>query len=406
MALSSRIRKILFAAGVVATVMAGGIVVSQAAAMQDAATAQAATEQAAQAAAKDAAAREQEAAKRAMELSRYAGEQARAAEANGARGVQSTSSTNPLSASPIVSVEFPGGTVQEYVQLLRGTTKDPVNIAASEELLSTQIPPITLKNVALMSALRALGTIGDGAGMIDVRDLSLLSKTGERAGSPVYEVLWVPRRMSDEASVQTYALFERLPVVNDEEATRMAETLVSAAQTALQMSGNSSTWELKFHRPSRLLLVKGTKGQIEIVASVVERMTSSWAREAFQKSSDKGDTAAMDRLARMKDELSKDVEAHRRQMEEFMQVYEARAAEAKKNGVAVPEMGQVEKLRYSALQDTYNAKLQRLSHLDDQLLNARLGFGNAGSQDARLNALEARLNDMAAYLEKRMGFGK
>lgn len=425
-AASQRIRHLLISSGIAASVLVGCLVVARAAAQtanqeaaQEAATA--ASNQATQAAT-------QAAAKAAKELELYRAAQAASKQSrpnsttpsagggggggsgggggNTPAGSQATAAS-PFAAEPaaLVSVRFPGGTVHEYVNMLRSSATDPVNIAASEELLSTLIPAIDLKNVTLMSALRALGTIGDGAGMIDVRDLSLVGRTGERSGSPVYEVMWVPRRASEEAGVTTYSLFDRLPALTDEDATRMAETLVSAAQQALQMNGGAANWDMKFHRPSRLLLMKGSKGQIEIVSGVVERMTATWARDAYQKVSSNADTDALRKLEQLKAELIKQAEDQRSRMEQYMQAYEARAQEAHKAGAAVPEMGPVDRLRYAAMQDSYQATLARANRLDDQLLTARLG-GESSSVDAKLRSLEMRLNELVTFMEKRMGYGK
>lgn len=396
----SRSRQLLLLAGFAATILVGGPVFSSAAARSHAddnpLTGSSQPNQ-------NAIARDLEAARRDEELARAAA--ARAAKA--APGTTAPAASSPFGSAdvklPVVSIAFPGGSVNDYIQMLRTSASDPVNIAASEELLSTQIPPIELKNVTLMSALRALGTIGDGAGMIDVRDLSMVGRAGDRVGSPLYEVMWVPRRASEEQAVTTYSLFDRLPSVSDEEATRMAETLVSAAQTALQMSGSNTTWDLKFHRPSRLLLVKGNKSQLDVVSGVVERMSAAWARDAIQKASSNSGAESVERLQRFKSELSKDIEAHRAQMENYMRNFEERAEVAKKNGAAVPEMSQVERMRYSALQDSYQAKLTRLNRLEDQLLASRLGGEGENSLHARLDSLEARLNELSAQMSKIMG---
>lgn len=387
---SSRIRVILLSASVATNLLCGGVTVSQAA--------QNAAQETAVRYYQDATLKQPEAAaKRNLD-------QAQAAEARTAVAFPAATA-DPVTPSPIVSVDFPGGTVQEYVQMLRAASKDPVNIAASEQLLSTQIPPITLTHVTLLNALRALGTIGDGSGMIDVRDLSMTGR-GERIGSPIYEANWVPRRSSDEVSVTTYSLFDRIPSVTGDEATRMAETLVSAAQAALQMSGNSATWDLKFHQPSRLLLMKGTKGQIDIVSGVVDRMTVNWARDAVLNSSKNSTVHAVNTITQLRTELTQDIDVLRKQMEVYVQNYEARAQEAKKNSEPIGEMGQVEKLRYAALQESYNAKMARLRRVEDQLMNAQLGEIADRTILNRLEILEARLNEMTTFMEKRMGFAK
>lgn len=413
MAVSSRARTLVMAAGVVVSTLAGALLVSHASASHVLMDSYAAASddpvesqrRAVQAKHDENVKRFQEDARRVqVEAQIQTQAQAKAAEERNVQAARAAAAANEnpfASTAPLLSVEFPGGTVSEYVQLLRSTSKDPVNVAASEELLSTHIPAISLKSVSLMSALRSLGTIGDGAGMIDVRDLSLLNKTNERVGSPVYEVLWVPRRSNDEASVNTYALFDQLPSLTDEDATRMAETLVSAAQAALTMNGASSNWELKFHRPSRLLLMKGTRSQTEIVSGVVDRMTSGWARDAAQKRVAGGDADAMRRIQELRTELARDIEMHRKAMEDQMGRYEAAVASAKKEGAAVPEMGRTEQMRYQELQQAYSAKVSRLNRLDDQLLTARLGFDAYSNSDARVKELEARVEQLTRQLQQR-----
>jgi hypothetical protein len=382
--------------GVAASVLAGCLVVSRAAAQSAASAAQTA---ATPTAAARAAAQDEEAARKAAVDSAVQYKSTRA----------NTPASSPFGAEvppTMVSVNFPGGTVAEYVQMLREAAKDPVNIAAAEQLLTTQISGVELKNVSLMTALRALGTIGDGSGMIDVRDLSLVGKSGERVGSPVYEVIWVPRRVSEESAVMTYALFDRLPALTDEDATRMAETLVSAAQAALQMSGGNATWDLKFHRPSRLLLVKGNRSQIEVVSGVVERMTANWARDAVQKVAASSDSDAAKRLEQSKAELARETEDYRKRLEEMMMLQERRIDDAKKQGVTEPVVSQIEKMRIEAMRDAYNARYARMQRLDDQLLDLRIGHGPSPSFEARLSTMELRLHEIYSMLEKRLGTGK
>src|SRR5579885_1766739 len=62
---------------------------------------------------------------------------------------------------PVVSVDFKGGTVGDYVEALRHASEQPVNVTLPPTLARLAMPPVKLKSVSLGDALSAIVAVAE-----------------------------------------------------------------------------------------------------------------------------------------------------------------------------------------------------------------------------------------------------
>src|SRR4051812_33062131 len=63
----------------------------------------------------------------------------------------------PAAPEVTLTVDFPGGTVKQYIEHLKhAAVRNPVNVVVSEAAMSSQIATISLRDVSLYTALQAI----------------------------------------------------------------------------------------------------------------------------------------------------------------------------------------------------------------------------------------------------------
>jgi len=216
---------------------------------------------------------------------------------------------------PVVTVNFAGGPVGEYIKALRESTgEEPVNVILSTAAAELVLSPITLRNVSLDVAVQAISAAaGDAAGGFSIRRIKPLADVSNQA-SPVYAVDFVPRefprgaRHTSPSETPLIQVFSLRPITEAEagdplgaSVAERAETVLTAVQTALDIAPNESGQpaELKFHRDSGLLIVRGTRSQIAAVEESMHRMQADVdRRRATTKAAAVPEEALIERRAR------------------------------------------------------------------------------------------------------------
>lgn len=200
------------------------------------------------------------------------------------------SDSRPEAEPPIrertIDLQFPGGTVEEYISSVRDVTRsgdspEGLNVvidnprAASSESL----PPISLKRVRVDTAMELIEHVATSRDYrVTTRDLN------PRGGDPVYvlssKALSGPAsRDRSEAemrievfSIRDLAATEAKKGGDDADRFRV-ETILTALETALSMSESPVTNEqLRYHPESGLVFLYGTEEQIAVVRQTLDRM--------------------------------------------------------------------------------------------------------------------------------------
>jgi len=175
-----------------------------------------------------------------------------------------------------ISLNFPGGTLADYIQVLNTAPGiKHLNIILNNGAEKAQVPPVALTGVSPMVALQVLEEIASISGGIVISSFG-----GE--GSSGGETVWVvsarerPRRPEEflKTSVFSLGIIADAPAQADETKAaqeRQLTTLLSAVEAALSVSTGTPP-QLKFHRESGLLIVRGTEDDEQVVRNVISEL--------------------------------------------------------------------------------------------------------------------------------------
>lgn len=185
--------------------------------------------------------------------------------------------------APIVSIDFPGGTLQGFIAQIQ-QIDDKVNIVVSEMASDITLPALTLRDATVESALRAVGNIVSAD-----YDVAVKTERG-KTGLPVHAVMVrsrqrivtgtattnvaaaenAPRQVVQVFSIRT--ITEALP--NEPRDLVMdAKTLLSAIDTGLGIDPDSPQAKIRYHKESGMLFVRGTPTQIHLIGETLQSIS-------------------------------------------------------------------------------------------------------------------------------------
>lgn len=178
---------------------------------------------------------------------------------------------------PLVSVNFPGGTVADYVAALRAAAAPaPANVAVSEEMATVRLPAIRLDKVSIFSALRVIEAIAPQQPGRQWQVRSYGSPAPDGAAALAYSISITPAGISPAGPAAPPQLLRTLAmreVVGDGPGAVKVETALTAVETALSMIADpASKFDLKFHPESFLLFVHGSPQHVEAASAVLSQL--------------------------------------------------------------------------------------------------------------------------------------
>jgi hypothetical protein len=184
---------------------------------------------------------------------------------------------------PLVTVQFNGGTTAQYIDALRSSSRgSPVNVVMSDAAAGAKLPPFSLANAPLSTAIYAIesaaGTTSGNWKIYRIAPGGTVSSSDR--GSPAFAIDFVPRagRHANDAMLEAFSV-QRVLATKESGDGVSAGKLLSAIDVALGMqSEDGPRPELKFHEDSGLLFIRGTGDDIRIVSSVISRMSDDLNR--------------------------------------------------------------------------------------------------------------------------------
>ena len=180
--------------------------------------------------------------------------------------------------APRVSVQFPGGTLKDFVQAIRAVAAD-VNIVLPDRADKVPVPPITLRNALVMNALEAAAVVQDR----DEYQMQVKAFAAGREQAPVYAIrIEAPRSTSpvgpaggasNTRVLSLRTITEAPPALPaDPSLVMSAETVLTAVKAGLTVASLAPV--LKYHAESGLLFVQGPVTAGELVATILRQIES------------------------------------------------------------------------------------------------------------------------------------
>lgn len=159
-------------------------------------------------------------------------------------------------------LEFAGGTVADYAAAIRAAHPD-ANIVVAPEIADIELQPVSLKQVTTAAAIslvqREIGTVESGLTWLQVQDIKNLG-----APEPVFSVTG---RFQAAQSAHTAVISLADVISRTAPAGIRVEDILSAIEAATAMTAPPP--KIRFHAETKLLLLHGSKNQVEALHSTI-----------------------------------------------------------------------------------------------------------------------------------------
>lgn len=162
----------------------------------------------------------------------------------------------------VYSIEFPGGTIGEYVGLVRAIhdNSQPLNVVVTESAENFRLPSVNAQTT-LEGVLGVIEGCSTEANSVNV-------DTDNSGEVYIIRVEYQEPIRFDVTSVK--ALLNDIP----------KESLLSAVEIGLEMQGPGANVSLKLHEETGLLFVKGPESSVELVQTIIDQLEGGVSREA------------------------------------------------------------------------------------------------------------------------------
>jgi hypothetical protein len=184
----------------------------------------------------------------------------------------------------VVTATFPGGTMEEFVTVLRAS-EPRANIIVSAAAAQAKLPRIELRGAGLDQAL-------DGACLVAEAEFQVRSVPFPGQGEPVFSIYAVPAAKQSggagpanapkvDVSTQVFSL-NRLTDSDSRSglAGMKVETVLSAIEAG--STDEAKAAELRFHRESGLLFVRGSRAQLSLVKELLANLEQDQSERRLQ----------------------------------------------------------------------------------------------------------------------------
>lgn len=174
----------------------------------------------------------------------------------------------------IADVNFPGGTIGQYVEYLRSVTPDnAVNVVTEDEVAQARVPAIRLKNVTVGQAVDVLETIsGDG------REIETKTAFTNGSSAMVYSLRYSRvHQPPPQSPISVFQVSDIIDAGNGGAGTMPVNTLLTALEQAMTMVGGEPP-EMKYHPDSGLLLFKGGRQQMDTAMDLLVNLRETTGR--------------------------------------------------------------------------------------------------------------------------------
>lgn len=301
----------------------------------------------------------------------------------------------------LLTVTFAGGTLGQLLDAIGKTTDQDVNVAVSREAMGVELPAMSFRNASVWAVLQAASKVADAKG-----GMLAVERVGN--GGPehqTYAVQLHTRNMMAGGSMvvprpQTVRVAS-IADVADLGGADSAATLLSALTATLEMEvpEGGAAAEVKFHKESSLLIIRGSDAQQAVAAQVIEQLRGAAGKHRSQEQRAKVAEQRLDRLQMALDESKRRAEIATKELEEFLKPF--------KDGVPTGESA-----RYAMLNTAQMSALEAVRSTEKQLMEARMkqqdpeaDFDDdvVSALKKQIKMLEGELAELRRALEQRSG---
>jgi hypothetical protein len=167
--------------------------------------------------------------------------------------------TSPLTQK--IDVDFPGGTINEFLKTIKVANDIIPNVIVSKEAGQVVLPAIRLSSVTVSDAMNGLKLMRE----IDQNEIRVSE------GPNVITIHAYPSGRPHSVSTQVFTVESLLSNASDG-ANYTIDDIVTAITTAWKMNPEERSAEIKYHNETKLLLVVGSKNQLDTVQDVLRRL--------------------------------------------------------------------------------------------------------------------------------------
>lgn len=203
-------------------------------------------------------------------------------------------------AAPLLSVEFAGGTLAQFVEAVKAASPEPVNVIVPGEVASLAVPPLSLKSVTPFMALQSLefinnrgnvqaaqtGSIRTNGSVLRVAQLNLDNVANAPSGSAQTFAIAYDRAVpglqpgmpgspfGSGVTTRVFSVRELLAVDGTYGLT--LDQIVQPIETALTVDNGDAPPDdmpkILVHKESNLVIVRGNARQAELAKQVLDRL--------------------------------------------------------------------------------------------------------------------------------------
>jgi len=188
--------------------------------------------------------------------------------------------------SPLISIDFAGGTLTEYVASIR-KQQHGVNVVVDPEIASVLLPPVSLQNVSSSAAVNWI-QLTASARKKNV-SVQAVPRPPQSGGDDVFVIsalesplMGSPDRIQQLTVRNQIKAISLKPIVEGKEKNVTVDSVLSAVNTALEMQNpqQQDKATAKFDKATNLLFIRGTADQINTTMQVIDEMTRQTKTDA------------------------------------------------------------------------------------------------------------------------------
>jgi hypothetical protein len=266
-----------------------------------------------------------------------------------------------------ISMQFAGGTLAEFVDVIQSLPKCNVNIVLGTEAGMVHIPGMKMNYVAPLTAIQAAVAVSEGPAGRQLA-LEVLGAGGEKGTT----VAISQRSREGPADVTQNLMVFSIKDIIDAKGVDAAESLFSAVKLGLSMIENepgaaaAPAADIKLHKESSLMLIRGTPRQLQTISQILDPIRSDCARLRERKER----TEAAAALLKQAEERYKDAQARAEELSRMMAKYITDYGQSK-DALVIDQMNTVQAAR-AAAQAVVDREQQAIIEMQNRLTLARV----------------------------------